>query len=368
MAAPSHIVHLNTNAAWGGGECQVLQLALGTRAHGVACTLCAIEGGALAERATAAGLAVAPLPRHASIREVVAAAARSGATLLHAHDSAGLALGGAAARRLGLPLVYTRRIASPLRRNPFSRLKYSPRRIARLIAISETVRRVFLASSRYPAERVRVVRSGLDLEALRDAAPDPALRAFAAGGLLAGGVGKLSPKKNWGFLLRTAAALRRAGHDEWRWVIAGEGPERPALEREIARLDLGERVRLLGFRDDGARVLHSLDLLFFPSRVEGAGVTVMEAMALEVPVAAVRSEGVAETLGDCGLLVADGDTEAAAAAVLRLLEAERRAELSAAALARVGQRHDIRATVRDNLAVYRELGARQEGRAPSVFA
>jgi glycosyltransferase involved in cell wall biosynthesis len=357
MAPLSHILHLNTNAAWGGGEYQVLQLALGTRAHGLGCTLCALEGGALAARAAAAGLAVIPLPRHASLRMAAALVARAGGTLLHAHDSAGLALGGAVARRLGLPLVYTRRIASPLRRNPFSRFKYSPRRVARVIAISETVRRAFLASSRYPAERVGVVRSGLDLAALSTVAPDPALRAFAAGGVLAGGVGKLSAKKNWSFLLRTAAALRRAGHDDWRWVIAGEGSERPALEREIARLDLGKRVRLLGFRDDGARVLRSLDLLFFPSRAEGAGVTVMEAMALDVAVVAVRSEGVAETLGACGLLVEDGDEAGAAAAVLRLRDAAQRSDLTAAARAWVGQRHDIRDTVRGNLAVYRELAA-----------
>lgn len=357
MAASPRIVHLNANASWGGGEYQILQLALATQAHGLACTLCALGDGALAGRAAALGLDVVPLSRRFPVRFAAAAVARAGGTLLHAHDSAGLALGGAVARRLGLPLVYTRRVASPLRRNLFSRFKYSPRRIARVIAISETVRRVFLASARYPAERVRVVRSGLDLEALRAVAPDPELRAFAAGGLLAGGVGKLSAKKNWRFLLRVAAALRRAGDDRWRWAIAGEGPERAALEREIARLDLKERVRLLGFRDDGARVLRSLDLLFFPSRAEGAGVTVMEAMALDVPVVAVRSEGVAETLGACGVLVDDGDEPAATAAMQRLCDAARRMALTAAARTWVGRRYDIRDSVRGNLAVYRELGA-----------
>lgn len=356
MSVQPHIVHFNTNRGWGGGEYQILNLVFGILAHGWKCSLCLPPGTPLAERAAAAGCGILPLENGIKPGDLLETMRGLDVRLLHAHDSVGVGLGGRLAHRLGIPLVYTRRIASPLRRNPFSRIKYGPRRIARVIAISETVRRAFLASSRYPANRVRVVPSGVALERFRAVSPDFTLRDMAQGGFLAGGIGKLSIKKNWPFLLRVAASLRNVADRPLRWVIAGEGPERTMLEREIAKLGLQEQVVLLGFRSDGDRVLKSLDLLFFPSIAEGAGVTVLESMALGVPVVAVNSAGVAETLGDCGLLVEDGDVAAAAGAVKTLLtDRETRGRKIAKARRRVRDRYDVRLTVADNLAVYKEL-------------
>ncbi len=357
-----HVGHLNLNESWGGGEYQLLCLARGIVASGAGCTLFVLEGSPLAERAAEAGLCVVGLPRRVGFRRLAAALGAAGCSVLHAHDSRGLSLGGRVAHRLGLPLIYSRRIASALRRNPFSRRKYSPARIDGVVAISETVRRVFLAGARFPPERVHVVPSGVAVADAARVARDAELRAFAGSGLLAGGLGKLSAKKNWRFLVDVAAAVRDAG-DDLRWVIAGEGEERGRLEARIAQLGLQDRVRLLGFRPDGLAVLKSLDLLFFPSLMEGAGVTVLEAMALGVPVVAVASEGVSETLGGCGCLVAADDVAAAAQHVLALArEPARRAALAADAAARVRQRYSIQAMIDGNLAVYatvaRPAGAR----------
>jgi glycosyltransferase involved in cell wall biosynthesis len=106
-------------------------------------------------------------------------------------------------------------------------------------------------------------------------------------------------------MINVAHAAKAAGMNI-TWVLAGEGRERTKLEVAIERLGLHDRVHLLGFRSDGTRVLKSLDLLFFPSQMEGASVTVREAMALEKPVIAVDTPGSVESLDGHGWVVKDG--------------------------------------------------------------
>ena len=293
-----HILHVNTNTEWGGGEYQVLHLMLGLRDRGWKVSLCGRLGRPLCVQGEEAGLKVAPGMKIAPLLR------RLRPDLVHLHDSGAVDLVAGAARHAGVPVVLSRRIASSLRMNWFSRRKYAPANIAAILAISETVKDV-LRQSDYPIERVHVVPSGLDLQALETVEPDPALRALAGDGLLAGGLGKLSGKKNWRFMINVAHAAKAAGMNI-TWVLAGEGRERTKLEVAIERLGLHDRVHLLGFRSDGTRVLKSLDLLFFPSQMEGASVTVREAMALEKPVIAVDTPGSVESLDGHGWVVKDG--------------------------------------------------------------
>ena len=79
----------------------------------------------------------------------------------------------------------------------------------------------------------------------------------------------------------------------------------------IEKLGLRDRVHLLGFRSDGARVLKSLDLLFFPSQMEGASVTIREAMALGKPVITMNTPGSVESLDGHGWVVEDGSPDQA---------------------------------------------------------
>lgn len=148
--------------------------------------------------------------------------------------------------------------------------------------------------------------------------PDPELRRRYRADFLVAGVGSLTRKKNWQMLVRTAALLAGEGLDI-HWLLAGEGPERPRLEALAQRCGVRERVHLLGFRQDSQRILKSCDLLFFPSLMEGASVTVREAMALGTPVVAVNAAGTAESLDGHGRLVAPDDIEEAARNIRDLL-------------------------------------------------
>jgi glycosyltransferase involved in cell wall biosynthesis len=324
-------------------------------------TLLTPAAGALFRRAREAGLPVEPLSAPALPLLLLTRGAglcarlrAMDAALLHVHDSGATALGAVCGRRLRVPVVLSRRIASPLRRGWVSRWKYSPRNVCAVIAISETVREA-LAASGYPAERIAVAPSGLDLDALDAVRPAAELARAGRPQRVAVGVGKLSVKKNWEFLVRAAAALREAA-PELEWWVAGEGPERARLERQARELGVAGRVRFLGFRADAQALLKGADLLFFPSLREGASVTVREAMALGTPVVAVNAPGTAESLAGHGWLVEAGDVAGAAAAVRAVLtDAARREAVCRAAQAFAREHYSFGRTLAGTLAVYEQV-------------
>lgn len=138
-------------------------------------------------------------------------------------------------------------------------------------------------------------------------------------------------------------------------LVAGDGPDRAALEQHVARAGVGGRVRLLGDRRDVDRLLAAADLLLLASDREGLPVSVLEAMATGVPVAASAVGGIA-SLDGAVELVTEPTGDAWAAAVRRLLEDPgRRAGLAAAAGALVDQRFSPAAMTAAYDAVYREL-------------
>jgi glycosyltransferase involved in cell wall biosynthesis len=323
MTEPSsrRVVHLHTGLEWGGGEYQVLHLVRALAHTNPSATLVADPDSALFKRATDVGLPVVSLPRNwrrpFTLGALIAHLRSAGTSLLHAHDSGALSLGHRLARRLHVPLVLSRRIASPLRRNPWSRAKYSPARIAAVLAVSETVRDVFCEGG-YPRERVFVVPSGLDFAFLDALQTDVAWRASYPRPHLVAGIGKLAPKKNWSLLIRTAAVVKAVGLDV-QWVLAGDGPERERLVLQAARCDVADIVAFLGFREDAPQILRSSDVCFFPSVREGASGTVRQAMVMGVPVIGVDAPSTVATLEGRGWLVGADDVEGAARAVIEAL-------------------------------------------------
>lgn len=122
-------------------------------------------------------------------------------------------------------------------------------------------------------------------------------------------IGRLSEPKNFGALIDAFDRWVRAGAPQTASLrIAGEGPLRGDLQRQIDRLGLGARVRLLGLRDDIAALLASADAFVMSSHFEGLPLVALEAGAAGVPVIAPAVGGLPWLLGDgCGRLVSPVD-------------------------------------------------------------
>ena len=132
---------------------------------------------------------------------------------------------------------------------------------------------------------------------------------------LALALGRLHPAKGFDVLLDALA--KAPGIFLW---LAGDGPERGALEQRAQNLGLLDRVRFLGWRDDAPSLLASCDFLVSSSRREPLGNTVIEAWAARKPVLATDTDGPSELIapGETGLLVPAGEVDALAQDLARL--------------------------------------------------
>jgi glycosyltransferase involved in cell wall biosynthesis len=162
--------------------------------------------------------------------------------------------------------------------------------------------------------------------------PDPpaAVAPWPTGnGPVVGFVGRLEPRKGALDLARAAPAIRR-GAPGARVVLIGDDPygTDPAYTRAV--LQSGE-VEHHGWRADAPGLMRHLDVLVLPSYEEPFGTVLAEAMAVGTPVVATRVDGLPEVVRDgvTGRLVAPGEPDSLAAAVLEVLARKR--EMGAAA-------------------------------------
>lgn len=135
-------------------------------------------------------------------------------------------------------------------------------------------------------------------------------------------VGRLAPVKGLAVLFEALAILKRES-PEVVLTIAGDGPERAALEAQAAAIGIRDNVHFLGYQSQAQvrELLGQTDIFVLASFAEGVPVVLMEAMASGVPVVATRIAGIPELVEDgvSGYLVSPGDAEALADCVAALL-------------------------------------------------
>lgn len=280
------VLHVDTATEWRGGQQQLAWL-LAARPGDL---WAGVPGSPLAERVRPPDLALRPggdprnlLPLRAPAVDLVAA-----------HTPHALGVAWLTAR----PLVAHRRVDF-VPRDP-----WKWRRATRVVAVSAAVRRVLVDAGLDP-ERVDVVHDGVG--------PPPPGPPVDGPRPLYGAVGALVDHKAHHVLVDAMAEVPGG------LVIAGEGPNRAALEARIARLGLGDRVRLLGHLTSPAGLYAAVDVFVHPSTEEGMGQAVVEAMAAGCRVVATTAGGLPEVVGETGERVPPGDARALAAAMRRAL-------------------------------------------------
>jgi glycosyltransferase involved in cell wall biosynthesis len=190
-----------------------------------------------------------------------------------------------------------------------------------LVAVSPEVRDELVRMGIAPAEKIEVIRLGLDLE--RRVAVPPGAReemrdrlGVAADQIAIGWLGRMTEIKRVDELLHVFAELRRRGVDGVL-VLVGSGPLRRELEVLADSLGVAGRCRFVGFSDDVAPYYAAFDLVVLSSANEGTPVTLIEALAAGKPVVSTAVGGVRDVVEDdrAGFLVPPGDVTAFAGAV-----------------------------------------------------
>jgi glycosyltransferase involved in cell wall biosynthesis len=182
-----------------------------------------------------------------------------------------------------------------------------------------------------------------------------------------GFVGRLSPEKGIGYLLRAVSNLINEGQDVCA-VIVGDGEQAGALREEARALQMADRVIFTGNRNDTPMLYAAMDVFVLPSLQEAFPMVILEAMACGVPIVATRVGDVAEIIepGKTGLLVETKDVMALQAAIEEVLTHQNEAErMSSAALARAEKNFSSVAMAKQYYVLYeRVMGFHQDGEKP----
>jgi glycosyltransferase involved in cell wall biosynthesis len=232
-------------------------------------------------------------------------------------------------------------------------LKRLARRTSAFIAITQHVADYFAPRAGLRPDEISVIRYGVPC-------PSPVENPRGRLGLpedafVVGFVGRLVPQKEVATLLRALADVPEAVG-----VIIGEGPEAGALEELATLLGISRRVRFMGAMPDAAGLMPAFDVFCLPSRWEGLGLVLVEAMLQSVPVVASRSGAIPEVMdqGRDSWLCTPGHPEEFARAI-REVQAGRNAARARAERAReyAARRFDIPLMLDLTLAVYGRAGS-----------
>lgn len=360
------VMHVDTERTWRGGEQQVHYLATGLVKRGVEVTLVCQQGSALAQEARASGLEVRELRMRGETDVPAALRIRhwfkqGHYDLLHMHTSHAHSLGVIASIFGGIPrLVVSRRVDFLPQGNPFSRFKYRYHRL-HFITVSRIISEILMDAG-VPRERIDVVLSGIDPNRFRRAQYADLRKelGIAPERKVIGNIGHLTPHKGQIDLIRAMPKIVTA-HPLAMAVIVGDGELREELKVEVQRLGMDRFVIFTGFRRDIPDLLHLFDLFAFPSRLEGLGTSLLDAMSVGLPIVATQSGGIPEIVTDKlnGLMVPPANPELLADALIHLLYHPNEArQYGEAGRHRVENEYTMDRMVEGNLAVYRQLLAR----------
>ncbi len=296
--------------------------------------------------------------------------------VVHTHSSKAGILGRLAARREGVPLVVHSIHGfgfGPHQPGPVRLVFLAAERLAApwttaFIAVSKRNLEEGIRLGLFPAEKARVIRSGIDLKPFVEHRGGDVVRrelGIPPTAPLVAQIACFKPQKAPERFVEVAARLAPR-FPEAHFLLVGDGVLRGRLERLRREAGLDSRLHLPGWRRDVPGVLDAATVVTLTSRFEGLPRVLVEALAAGVPVVAMSVDGVPEVVrdGENGFLLPEGDVAGVAERTGRILaDGALRARLVARANEGVGE-FDREIMIRQQEALYRELAEKAGIRAP----
>ena len=260
------------------------------------------------------------------------------------------------------PLIRTRHIVQAIRPHALNRWLYA-RATNLVVTVTEAIRRQCVGAGLAPADRVVTLPGGADGERFRPADGGPLRGELGVpeGVPLVGLLSGFRVMKGHATVVDAAESLAESGR-VFHLVFVGSGPFEAIVRERVSRAGLTDRVSFLGFVDDPARLVRSLDIALYPPlESDGMSRVLFECMASGRAVIASRVGAAAEVLsdGETALLVPGGDAPELARALERLLgDAALRRGLGQRAAALAHERYTSARVAERLVAHYEKLIAR----------
>jgi len=189
-----------------------------------------------------------------------------------------------------------------------------------VVCVSENDRREFIARGLCAPEKLRVIHNAFSRDTQASRPP------FAGGVPTIGFVGRLVDQKGCEYLVRAVPAVLEA-HPDTRFLIVGDGLERPRLEAMARELGVSSAVEFAGYQPEPAPLIERMDVVVVPSIYDPFPLVTLEAMILSRPVVGAAVGGIPEQVEDgrTGILVPPRDAGSIASALIRLISQPRAA-------------------------------------------
>jgi len=233
-------------------------------------------------------------------------------------------IGAFAAKRAGVPVVISWEVVShPFKFRHLFAYKKALKQIDMVVPVSHAIRRQIMAERGVPAEKAQTIHYGVDTVkyAVKDGQKMRRQLGLADGDIVFGTNARMTHQKGHTYLIDAAKTVVQK-YPNVKFVLAGDGPLREELVRQMEEQGVADKFMLLGFRTDIADLLSAYDLYVLPSLFEGLPNQVLEAMSCGKGVVATAVDGTVEAVveGETGLLVPSKAPAPLAEALLKVLD------------------------------------------------
>jgi glycosyltransferase involved in cell wall biosynthesis len=289
--------------------------------------------------------------RLSTVRTLARLLRDEGINVVHTHNTYAHFFGSAAAKLAGIAAVINTQHGRGCGDHWKDRLLFrvANRFASKIVGVSEDATRLCRRQDSKSAAKMCCIWNGIDVARFAFAGPVDQPVAVS--------VARLSPEKDFPTLLQAVALVLRSVPD-FRLRIVGEGGERPRLEQLIRELRIENHVTLVGASDDVPAELRRAGFYVASSRKEGVSLTLLEAMAVGLPIVTTNVGGNPEVVEDgvTGRLVPPGNPRELARAIVQMCdEQENWLAMGRAGRRRVEQHFDIIRMIDAYETLYREI-------------
>jgi glycosyltransferase involved in cell wall biosynthesis len=331
LRARQAVLQFSSSSGPGGAERVISKLSASLNRHSAyKPVLCLFRQGWLQQRCDENGITTHVVKNRAVfdlrlIKDLLRVIREEGICLVHAHEFDAIVHGAMAACLAGIPIVATIHGKNYFWEKLRRRLAYRlVSRYARMVAVSEDLKRFVARSTGIKEGRLNVIYNGVETLSVCDSKEIPKSKeelGLPPNKRVVGVVGSLYPVKGHKYLLNAVPAILQEC-PETVFLLIGKGGLEAQLKQQANRLNIEDHVRFLGLRDDIPKLLALMDVFVLSSLSEGLSMSILEAMMAGKPIVATNVGGNAELIvnGESGFLVPSENSETLASSIVSLLK------------------------------------------------
>ncbi|MEQ8623564.1 MAG: glycosyltransferase family 4 protein [Vicingaceae bacterium] len=297
------VLHVSTALSWRGGEQQLAYLIEELRATVDTFVLCA-KGSKMEQFCIKNGVDHYCSQKRSSLDlgfalNLKRLCKKLEIDLCHLHDAHAhtFAILAASLFNNKTPLILSRRVDFPIKKNWFSHFKYNHKQIVKILCVSDTIKKITAAGIENK-QKLSTVYSGIDLNKFKSRTNK--LRKelnINEDTIIIGNTSAIADHKDY-FTFVDVAEKLLSNKKNIQFLIIGDGPMCAEIEAYVHLKKLEKAILFTGFRNDIPEVLADLDIFFISSKTEGLGTSILDAFAAQVPVVGTAAGGIPELIED----------------------------------------------------------------------